>query len=71
MMHMIIPFLPGTQVECIEDDKKHIDKVYEYIIKDKIYVRLWLHDDRISKEIELEDFKKKWRKYNENRSDGE
>jgi len=59
-----VPYPIGTYLDKIEDDKRHTDQLYEYIItKDGIFAVLVLdvrENPRLSTRISVEELNDKW-----------
>jgi len=59
-----IPYPIGTYLDKIEDGKRHIDQLYEYIItKDGLFAVLILdsmENPRLSTRISIEELNNKW-----------
>ena len=59
-----VPYPIGTYLDIIEDDKRHTDQLYEYIItKDGIFAVLVLdvrENPRLSTRISVEELNDKW-----------
>ena len=59
-----VPYPIGTYLDIIEDDKRHTDQLYEYIItKDGIFAVLVLDvrdNPRLSTRISVEELNDKW-----------
>ena len=59
-----VPYPIGTYLDKIEDDKRHTDQLYEYIItKDGLFAILILdsmENPRLSTRISIEELNNKW-----------